>query len=113
MATRFKNRFGQKLMTEEIRKRIPALYSQDGKGEEAIVHAKYFTGSWTWYATEYDHEDTDEELGRCFGKVYSSMCPEGELGYFTLHELAEVGVVERDIHFEPTPLKDCHNRCTA
>jgi len=116
--TDFKNPFGQKLMIQGIRKQIPALYAQDNKGDEAIAYAKYFCGGWTWYATEFDHDDTDGEVGRCFGKVYSDLEPDGELGYFSLAELASIQVrgfmvVERDIHFEPTPLKDCKNPCTV
>ncbi len=32
----------------------PALYAQDGKGDEAIVHAHYFIGGCDWLVTEYD-----------------------------------------------------------
>lgn len=93
-------------------RQIPALYAQDGKGEEAIAYAKYFAGGWTWYATEMD---PDEFL--CFGKTYSPMEPDGELGYFSLEEIAPVrvgfGFVERDTSFKPTALKNCHNPCVA
>ena len=49
-----------KLMTKEIRKSLPPLYSTDGQGDEVIVRAKYFTpdSNWTWYATEFDGDDT-------------------------------------------------------
>ena len=42
-----------KLLTQDIRKKMPALYSQESKGGDAIVHLKFFTpsGSWTWLAT--------------------------------------------------------------
>ena len=45
-----------KLLTKELEKKLPSLYEQDGKGDEAIAYAKFFDpcGSWTWYATEYD-----------------------------------------------------------
>jgi len=41
-----------KLLTKEIANKLPALYSQDGKGGETIAYVKYFTpdSSWTWYA---------------------------------------------------------------
>lgn len=49
-----------KLLTQEIRKEIPKLYSQDGKGDEAITYVKFFApwSNWTWCATEFDGEDT-------------------------------------------------------
>ena len=45
-----------KLLTKELEKKLPSLYEQDGKGDEAIAYAKFFDpcGSWTWYVTEYD-----------------------------------------------------------
>jgi hypothetical protein len=45
---------GHKLMTEELRKQLPSLYAQENKGGKAMVYAKYFCGSWTWYALEYN-----------------------------------------------------------
>ncbi len=43
-----------KLLTKEIRDRLPPLYGQEGAGDDAIVYVKYFTPwtSWTWYITE-------------------------------------------------------------
>lgn len=95
------------LMTKTVAKTIPPLYSQESKGQDAIVKVKFFLGSWRWYATEMN-----PETGLCFGKVVSDMCPDGELGYFDLMELASTKVrpgiaVERDKWFKPTPLKDC------
>jgi hypothetical protein len=47
------NHRGHQLLPDEIRKQLPALYSQDGKGGKAIVYAKFFTpdSNWTWLAT--------------------------------------------------------------
>lgn len=91
-------------MTKEILDRIPALYAQDGKGDEAIVHVKFFTpwANWTWYATEYDPEERI-----FFGYVKSPMG--AELGYFSLDELKSlkgpVGLkIERDRHFGITTM---------
>jgi len=91
-----------KLMTNEIARRIPPLGAQE-KVADPIVHVKFFdqTGSWTWYATEYD-----PATGRMFGWVRGL---EDELGYFDLNELSQVkgrfGLgIERDLHFGPTPL---------
>lgn len=49
-----------KLLTEEIRKRLPPLYStEETPLEEKIAQVKFFTpdSSWTWYAVEFDGED--------------------------------------------------------
>ena len=66
---------------------------------ETLAQVKFFTpdSSWTWYASEFDGEDT------FFGLVSGF---EVELGYFSLRKLQEVkgplGLqIERDIHFEP------------
>jgi len=91
------------LMTKRIRKRLPPLQSQDGLGGKAVAHVKFFTpdNSWTWYATEFDGEDT------FFGLVDGL---EKELGYFSLSELQAVrgplGLpVERDLYWRPKPLE--------
>lgn len=93
------------LLTKANRKALPKLYSQDGKGMDAIAHVKFFTpdSNWTWYATEFDGEDL------FFGLVDGF---ERELGYFSLSELQTVrgafGLpIERDRYFTPKPLRDC------
>lgn len=83
-----------KLLTQEIRKKLPALGEGDG-----TAHVKFFTpdSNWTWYATEFDGEDT------FFGLVDGF---EKEIGYFSLSELQSVtgplGLpIERDLYFQP------------
>ena len=95
----------EKLLPQEIRKQIPPLYSQVGKGPKAIAYAKLFTpsSSWTWYITEGQNEGEDF---MCFGLVEGF---EKELGYFSLSELAGVtgplGLpVERDLYWKPRTL---------
>ena len=99
---------GHKMMTEELRKALPELYSQDGKGEDAVAFVHYFSpqSGWHWYGTEFDGEDEFFGLVRGF---------ETELGYFSLRELSEASVqigsvkipaVERDLHWTPTRLWD-------
>jgi hypothetical protein len=90
-----------KLMTEELRKKIPKLYSQETE-KNPLVYAKFFSpdSSWTWYALEFDGEDT------FFGYVDGF---EPELGYFSLSEMESVkgplGLkIERDLYWEPKPL---------
>jgi hypothetical protein len=95
---------GMKLLTDEIRKILPPLYSQDGKGGKAIAYAKFFSPSsnWTFYATEFDGEDIFFGLVEGFEK---------ELGYFSLSELetarGPMGLpIERDLHWQPKTLEE-------
>jgi len=95
---------GMKLLTQELRRKLPPLYSQEGKGGKAIALAKYFTpsGQWTWYAVEYDGEDT------FFGLVDGHF---KELGYFSLSELESVNgpmglPIERDMYWQPKTLEE-------
>lgn len=100
------------LMTQEIRRKIPPLYAQDGKGNDAIVYVKFFSpySNWTWYATEFDGNDT------FFGYVAG---PYPELGYFSLSELENatlgngVPAVERDTWWTPAPLGDIRSGKTS
>jgi len=95
------------LMTKEIEKlasKYP-LQSQDGKGLDAKIIVKFFdpTGSWTWYATEYDPKHKE-----FFGYVSGH---DNEMGYFTLEELQSVkgrfGLgIERDMYFNNKKVKD-------
>lgn len=96
-----------KLLTEAIRRKLPPLGSQDGKGGKAVAWLKLFTPSscFTWYVTEGQQEGEDFLF---FGLVDGHF---KELGYFGLKELESVrgpfGLgVERDIHWKPTPLEE-------
>ena len=93
-----------KLLTQEIRKKLPKLYEQDGKGGDAIVYLKMFCpdSDWTFFATEFDGEDM------FFGLVDGF---EKELGYFSLKELQSVkgplGLpIERDLYWQPKTLRE-------
>ena len=37
-----------KLLTKELRKKLPPLYSQESLGGDAIAHAKFFTPDAAW-----------------------------------------------------------------
>ena len=94
-----------KLLTKEILDKLPPLYSQDGKGWDAIAQVKFFApwSSWTWWATEYDPKT------RIFFGLVDGF--ERELGYFSLDELQEVqgpfGLgSERDMYWTPKSLKE-------
>ncbi len=89
------------LLTQELREKLPPLGATE-KVDDPVCQVKYFTpdGSWTWFATEFDTEDT------FFGAVSGF---EFEIGYFGLSELealrGPLGLpVERDLYFKPTPL---------
>lgn len=100
-----------KLLTKELIKKLPKLYSQENnKNPNAVI--KFFdpTGSWTWYVIEGELQEDGDFL--FFGLVKGF---ETELGYFTLNDLetCKNGVtglrglpIERDIHFEPTPISE-------
>ena len=96
-----------KLMTQEIAKQIPALYSQE-ENTDPMVYVKFFTpwSIWTWYVTEFDGEDT------FFGYVKGY---EEEFGYFSLSELESVtgpfGLkIERELYFRPKLLSQILGR---
>jgi len=87
-----------KLLTQEILKKLPALYTNEDKpAAEVTIPVKFFNpvGAGTWYAMEFDPEE-----GRFYG--YVTIFPgEGELGYFMLSELEELRLpfglkIERD-----------------
>ena len=92
-----------KLITKALEKTFAKypMYSQDGKGNDAVVIAKFFLpgSGWTWYVTEAEKMENGDYY--FFGYVDGI---EGELGYFTLSQLQEVrgrfGLrVERDMYF--------------
>lgn len=95
-----------KLLTEELKRQIPALYSQEHE-TDPIVICKFFdpTGSWTWYVIEGREEEDEDYL--FFGYVVGF---DAELGYFTLKQLETskeglMGIqalpIERDLYFTP------------
>ena len=93
-----------KLITREIRVKLPPLYAQEKLGAKAIAYLKLFTpdSGWTWYITEYDGKDM------LFGLVDGQ---DKELGYVSLSELESVrgpmGLpIERDIHWQPRTLEE-------
>jgi len=104
---------GMRLLPEEIRRKLPPLYSQDGKGGKAIAYLKLFTpdSSFTWWITEgspIKDESGAEVDFHLFGLV-EGQCK--ELGYVSLKELEEVrgpmGLpIERDLHWQPKTLEE-------
>ena len=88
-----------KLLTKEIEKKLPKLYSQEKVANPKII-VKFFhpLSSWTWYAYEGERQENGDML--FFGMVHGY---EKEIGYFSLKELEEVEVkglgIERDKFF--------------
>ena len=103
-----------KLLTEELKKQLPPLYSQE-KVSDPMVICKFFhpMSSMTWYAIEGSpvdedgYYDTEKEKVDFFffGWVHSDF---SELGWFSLSEMEAINVgglrMERDLHFTPKPL---------
>jgi len=89
------------LLPDALRATLPPLYATEGH-HDPIVRCKFFTpwGTWSWFAIEFDGEDTFYGLVDGF---------EVELGYFSLSELESVSgqfglMTERDLYFKPRPL---------
>ncbi len=94
------------LLTQELRKILPPLYSQENN-RDPTAYVRLFTpdSNWTWYATEGSEEEGDFIF---FGYVFGF---EEEWGYFSLSELQAArgprGLpVERDLYFNPTPISE-------
>jgi len=99
---------GRNLLDTESTENLPELYSGEEQGLDALAQVKFFTpdAQWTWYASEYNGEDT------FFGLVIGL---EIEFGYFSLSELQSVkgplGLpIERDLHFEPQSLRSLRDK---
>lgn len=117
------------LITDEIRSKLPPLYTNEEIGFEATALVKYFTpdAHWTWYASEasamfddgtykslseVDLNDPQIQDVIFFGLVIGD---EIEAGYFSAVELRSArGVlglpVERDLYYEPKPLSELQNQ---
>lgn len=97
--TKAKINHSQTLLTKKELAALPALYSQDGKGEDAIAYVHYFTGGYDYWASEFDPED-----GIFFGvaNLY-----EREMGNASAEEFIGLGKLERDLYWTPKPLREC------
>ena len=102
-----------RLMTpqlEEALKGFP-LYSQNGKGKEAVCRAVFALGSVRWFILEGEAEEYDIIL---FGIVIGLM--EDEYSYISLNELSEIELdltaqglgklqIRQQPNFQPTELR--------
>ena len=102
------------LLPEEVKKQIPALYSQENESDPFVI-CKFFdpTSSWTWYVIE--GEEKERSVGTDFLFFGFVVGGDAELGYFTLQQLLSAkknmtGIqavpIERDAHFTPCRLSD-------
>ena len=89
-----------KLLTKEIEKKLPKLYSRE-KVENPVIIVKFFTpwNNWSWFAYEGEKQKNGDWL--FFGMVHGD---EHEIGYFLLSELESVSgpfglKIERDKYF--------------
>lgn len=103
-----------RLMTpllEEALKGYP-LYSQNGRGKEAVCVAIFALGAIRWFILEGEVQDNDTVL---FGIVVGLV--EDEYGYVSLNELSDVTLdltaqglgklqVRQQTNFRPTKLKN-------
>ena len=113
------------LLDPDTRAKLPALYSQEKLGLEAVAQVKFFTpdSSWVWYASEGSEVDEDgyydtdkAKIDYIFFGLVAGL--EIEAGYFSLAELEQVrgplGLpIERDLYFTPKSLrelKDLHEQ---
>ena len=104
---------GMRLLTQEIRRKLPPLYAQESKGGKAVVYLRLFTpdSGWTWHLTEgspITDESGKEVDFHFFGLVDGQF---RELGYVALSELESVrgpmGLpIERDLHWQPKTLEE-------
>lgn len=91
-------------LTKEIEAAFAKTGSQEGKGDQALVIAKYFhpSGRYTLYATEYDPTSR-----LFFGYTINHA---QEWGDTSLDEMAGVVVrglqIERDLHWTPVTIKE-------
>jgi hypothetical protein len=98
--------YTMKLLTKAIEKKLPPIFSQTGKGDDAIAQVKFFSigNDWTWYATEYDPAE------RMFYGLVNGW--EQECGPFSLTEFEDINKryvlgIERDMYWTPKSLREC------
>ena len=109
-----------KLMPPELVQEMPRLYEQDGKGDQATVHAHLFGPIGDFYLTEVNEKGTE-----AFGWSRLSGMPEmAELGYISINELKNLlkkytdkpslltvkYMVERDLYFTKDTLENIKKR---
>lgn len=108
-----------RLMTPKLEEAINLypLYSQDGKGDDAVCIAVFAIGNVRWFILEGGREDNDTIL---FGIVVG--LAEDEYGYVSLNELADLEIdcrkqgfgmlkVVQIPYFTPRPIREIADKC--
>ncbi len=90
-----------KLLTDELKKALPKLHSQE-KVKDPLALCKFYMplNRWVWYPFEFDGED------EFFGYVVGD---NPEVGNFTLSKLERISEaygLEMDTSFKPTRLSE-------
>jgi len=107
-----------RLLTPQLEEALQGypLYSQDGKGKDAVCCAIFALCSVRWFILEGETEGEDAIL---FGIVVG--LAEDEYGYISLNELSEVSLdltsqglsklqVRQQQNFQPTPLRNLNDQ---
>lgn len=107
-----------RLMTTQLAEALKGypLYSQDGKGKEAVCRAIFILGSIRWFILEGEAEGNDTIL---FGIVIG--LAEDEYGYISLNELSDIALdltsqglgrlqVRQQENFKPTALSRLNDK---
>jgi hypothetical protein len=103
---------GLKLLTQEIRKKLPPLYAQENEGSKAIAYLKLFApgSSFAWYVVEGSPvtDDTGNELDIEFFALVEK--PFKDIAYVALSEIERVGdslglPIELELHWQPKSLE--------
>ena len=107
-----------RLLTPQLKEALKGfpLYSQDGKGKDAVCRAIFALGSVRWFILEGEADGRDTIL---FGIVIGLM--EDEYGYISLNELSELSLdltsqglgklqVRQQSNFQPTPLRNLNDQ---
>lgn len=107
-----------RLLTPQLKEALKGfpLYSQDGKGKDAVCRAIFALGSVRWFILEGEADGRDTIL---FGIVIGLM--EDEYGYISLNELSELSLdltsqglgtlqVRQQPNFQPTPLRNLNDQ---
>lgn len=92
-------------LAERIEK-MPKTYEQDGLGDEAIAHLRYFhpTG-FDWHITEKDMGDGTGDMTQhqAFGLADMGS---PELGYISIAEMIDTPGVELDLYHAPRTIRE-------
>jgi hypothetical protein len=94
------------LLTDELKARLPALYSQEDVADPTVQVLLVARNGWMWALTEYSDTAPDGCPNLAFGKVYGDF---PELGYVPMDELDELaadGLVWVEDDFVPRTLSE-------